>query len=247
MTYSTETAQLRQLIDTQGTWNGIDAESAARMRLQNRFRSGLDIARYTAKIMRADMAAYATAVRSGAETGATGKPFKAIVHIGIGGSDLGPRVVWDGLRPVDPQIDLRFVANIDPRDMAEALTGPRAALIGDAAHAVHPVAGQGLNMGLKDAAALAEVLADAVRLGEDIGSDGGLDRYARWRRFDNAALAAGFDAFVRLFSNDLAPVRLARDLGMAAVNRIGPLRRAFMQEAGGATGDLPRLLRGEVV
>ena len=131
--------------------------------------------------------------------------------------------------------------------LAEQLTAPRTALIGDAAHAVHPVAGQGLNMGLKDAAALAEVLADALRLGEDIGSDLVLDRYARWRRFDNAALAAGFDGFVRLFSNDLAPVRLARDLGIAAVNRIAPLRRAFMHEAGGATGELPRLLRGEAV
>lgn len=131
--------------------------------------------------------------------------------------------------------------------LAEKLVAPRIALIGDAAHGVHPVAGQGLNMGLKDAAALAEVLAEAARLGEDIGSETVLDRYARWRRFDNAALAAGFDAFVRLFSNDIAPVRLARDLGMAAVNRIGPLRRAFMQEAGGATGDLPRLLRGEAV
>jgi len=132
-------------------------------------------------------------------------------------------------------------------DLAERLTAPRTALIGDAAHGVHPVAGQGLNMGLKDAAALAEVLVEAMRLGEDIGSEGVLDRYARWRRFDNAALAAGFDAFVRLFSNDLPPVRLARDLGMAAVNRIGPLRRAFMREAGGATGDLPKLLRGEMV
>lgn len=131
--------------------------------------------------------------------------------------------------------------------LAEKLIAPRIALIGDAAHGVHPVAGQGLNMGLKDAAALAEVLAEAARLGEDIGSETVLERYARWRRFDNAALAAGFDAFVRLFSNDIAPVRLARDLGMAAVNRIGPLRRAFMQEAGGATGDLPRLLRGEAV
>ena len=129
--------------------------------------------------------------------------------------------------------------------LAEKLIAPRIALIGDAAHGVHPVAGQGLNMGLKDAAALAEVLAEGARLGEDIGSETVLERYARWRRFDNAALAAGFDAFVRLFSNDIAPVRLARDLGMAAVNRIGPLRRAFMQEAGGATGDLPRLLRGE--
>ena len=131
--------------------------------------------------------------------------------------------------------------------LAEKLVAPRLALIGDAAHGVHPVAGQGLNMGLKDAAALAEVLAEAARLGEDLGAETVLERYARWRRFDNAALAAGFDAFVRLFSNDIGPVRLMRDLGMAAVNRIGPLRRAFMQEAGGATGDLPRLLRGEPV
>ncbi len=131
--------------------------------------------------------------------------------------------------------------------LAQQLTAPRTALIGDAAHAVHPVAGQGLNMGLKDAAALAEVLVEALRLGEDIGSEIVLDRYARWRRFDNAALAAGFDGFVRLFSNDIAPVRLARTLGIAAVNRIAPLRRAFMHEAGGATGDLPRLLRGEAV
>jgi len=131
--------------------------------------------------------------------------------------------------------------------LAEDLTALRTALIGDAAHGVHPVAGQGLNMGLKDAAALAEVLVEAMRLGEDIGSETVLDRYARWRRFDNAALTAGFDAFVRLFSNDIAPVRLARDLGIAAVNRIAPLRRAFMHEAGGATGDLPRLLRGEAV
>ncbi len=143
---------------------------------------------------------------------------------------LGPRFVY----PLSLQL-------------AEQLTAPRTALIGDAAHAVHPVAGQGLNMGLKDAAALAEVLVDALRLGEDIGSETALDRYARWRRFDNAALTAGFDGFVRLFSNDIAPLRLARTLGMAAVNRIAPLRRAFMHEAGGATGDLPRLLRGEAV
>ncbi|HEY4587567.1 MAG TPA: FAD-dependent monooxygenase, partial [Brevundimonas sp.] len=131
--------------------------------------------------------------------------------------------------------------------LAEGLTAPRMAIIGDAAHGVHPVAGQGLNMGLKDVAALSEVLTEAARIGEDIGSELVLERYARWRRFDTAALAAGFDGFVRLFSNDIAPVRLARDLGMAAVNRIGPLRRAFMHEAGGATGDLPRLLRGEAL
>jgi 2-octaprenyl-6-methoxyphenol hydroxylase len=148
----------------------------------------------------------------------------------------------DGAVPEGP----RFVYPLS-LELAEKLTAPRTALLGDAAHGVHPVAGQGLNMGLKDAAALAEVLIEAVRLGEDFGSEMVLDRYARWRRFDNAALAAGFDGFVRLFSNDLPPVRLARDLGMAAVNRIGPLRRAFMREAGGATGDLPRLLRGESV
>lgn len=140
----------------------------------------------------------------------------------------------------------RFVYPLDLA-LAERLTAPRVALIGDAAHGVHPVAGQGLNMGLKDAAALVEVLVEAGRLGEDLGSEAVLDRYARWRRFDTAALAAGFDGFVRLFSNDLPPVRLARGLGLAAVNRIAPLRRAFMHEAGGAVGELPRLMRGEAV
>lgn len=130
-------------------------------------------------------------------------------------------------------------------ELADRLCAPRVALIGDAAHAVHPVAGQGFNMGLRGAAVLAEVLTEAVSVGEDPGSELVLERYARWRRFDTAVLAAGFDAFVRLFSNDLPPVRLARDLGMAAVNRIAPLRRAFMHEAGGATGDLPKLMRGE--
>ncbi|RZJ88424.1 MAG: 2-octaprenyl-6-methoxyphenyl hydroxylase [Brevundimonas sp.] len=148
----------------------------------------------------------------------------------------------DGATPVGP----RFVYPLSLQ-MAERMTAPRLALVGDAAHAVHPVAGQGLNMGLKDVAALAEVLGEAVRLGEDIGSETVLERYARWRRFDNAALAAGFDGFVRLFSNDIPPVRLARGLGIAVVNRIAPLRRAFMHEAGGATGDLPRLLKGEAL
>jgi 2-octaprenyl-6-methoxyphenol hydroxylase len=131
--------------------------------------------------------------------------------------------------------------------LADRLVVERMALIGDAAHAVHPVAGQGLNMGIKDAAALAEVVVEAMRLGEDIGSIGVLERYARWRRFDNAALAAGFDGFIRLFSNDNPVLRLARGLGMSVVNRIPPLRRAFMAEAGGAAGDLPKLLRGEEI
>lgn len=128
--------------------------------------------------------------------------------------------------------------------LAERMYVPRMALLGDAAHAVHPIAGQGLNLGLKDAAALAEVLCDAARLGEDIGSEVVLERYAAWRRFDNVGLAVATDVFNRLFSNDLPGVRQLRGAGMAVVNRIGPARRFFMQEAGGAVGDLPRLLRG---
>jgi 2-octaprenyl-6-methoxyphenol hydroxylase len=131
--------------------------------------------------------------------------------------------------------------------MAERLTGPRAALIGDAAHTVHPIAGQGLNMGLKDAAALAEVLVEALRLGEDIGGPAVLDRYARWRRFDAATLALATDLLTRLFSTDNPAVRLARGAGLALVNRFAPARRLFMQEAGGGLGDLPRLLRGETL
>jgi 2-octaprenyl-6-methoxyphenol hydroxylase len=131
--------------------------------------------------------------------------------------------------------------------LAERLTGPRVALLGDAAHVIHPIAGQGLNLGLRDVAALAEVLAEAARLGEDLGAETVLERYARWRRLDNVALAIATDAFNRLFSTDQPLVRAARDAGMAVVNRIGPARRFFMHEAGGATGDLPRLLRGEAL
>jgi len=128
---------------------------------------------------------------------------------------------------------------------AERYVDPRVALIGDAAHAIHPIAGQGLNLGLKDAAVLAEVLVDARRLGLDIGQVDLLERYARWRRFDNLALIAATDGLNRLFSNDIAPVRLVRDLGLAAVNRIGPAKRLFMRHAMGVLGDLPRLVRGE--
>ena len=131
--------------------------------------------------------------------------------------------------------------------MAERMTAPRVALVGDSGHAIHPIAGQGLNMGLKDCAALAEVLVDALRLGEDIGAPTVLARYERWRRFDNIAVAAATDAFNRLFTTDNPVVRAARGAGIAAVNRIGPARRLFMTEAGGALGDLPRLLRGEAL
>ncbi len=131
--------------------------------------------------------------------------------------------------------------------LAEQMSAPRVALLGDAAHGVHPIAGQGLNLGLKDAAALSQVLVEALRLGEDIGAEAVLERYGAWRRFDNTMLAAATDAFTWLFSNDIAPLRLARGLGIAAVNRIAPARRFFMREAGGAVGDLPRLLRGEAL
>jgi len=131
--------------------------------------------------------------------------------------------------------------------LAERMAAPRMALLGDAAHGVHPVAGQGLNLGLKDAAALSQVLVEASRLGEDIGSLAVLERYAAWRRFDNVMLSAGMDAFVWLFSNDNPLLRFARGAGLAVVNRIAPARRFFMQEAGGAVGDLPRLLKGEAL
>ncbi len=129
--------------------------------------------------------------------------------------------------------------------MAERMTGPRTALIGDAAHAIHPIAGQGLNLGLKDVAALAEVIVEARRLGEDWGSDLVLDRYTRWRRLDAAALAAATDLFTRLFSNDDPLARLVRGAGLALVNRLEPARRLFVREAAGVLGDTPRLLRGE--
>ncbi|MGH6955559.1 MAG: UbiH/UbiF/VisC/COQ6 family ubiquinone biosynthesis hydroxylase [Caulobacteraceae bacterium] len=131
--------------------------------------------------------------------------------------------------------------------LAADLVAPRLALAGDAAHAIHPLAGQGLNLGLKDAAALAEVLTEAARLGEDIGSISVLERYARWRRLDNLAVSLACDGFNRLFSNDHPLARAGRGAGLALVNRIGPARRFFMHEAGGALGDLPRLLRGEAL
>ena len=121
----------------------------------------------------------------------------------------------------------------------------RLALVGDAAHVIHPIAGQGLNLGLRDVAALAEALVDARRLGLDIGAAGALDRYQRWRRFDTLMLMAVTDGLNRLFSNDLAPLRLARDLGLAVVDRLPPVKRLLMRQAMGVLGELPRLVRGE--
>jgi 2-octaprenyl-6-methoxyphenol hydroxylase len=130
---------------------------------------------------------------------------------------------------------------------AQRYIDQRLALVGDAAHAIHPIAGQGLNMGIRDIAALAEVVIDARRLGLDIGMPDILADYERWRRFDNLVLAVVTDVMNRLFSNDVAPLRAARDIGLGTVNRIAPLRRNFMQHAMGTVGDLPRLVRGEAL
>lgn len=129
--------------------------------------------------------------------------------------------------------------------LAQSYVGPRLALVGDAAHGVHPIAGQGLNLGFRDVGALAQVLADAKRRGEDIAASDVLARYQSWRKFDTTALALGMDAVNKLFSNDNPALRLARDLGMGAVSAMPSLRRRFMREAAGLTGDLPRLMQGK--
>ncbi|EEB71266.1 FAD-dependent monooxygenase [Phaeobacter italicus] len=131
--------------------------------------------------------------------------------------------------------------------LANAFVAERLALVGDAAHGVHPIAGQGLNAGLRDVGALAEVLTEARRRGEDIASSLVLDRYQQWRRFDTASLAAATDAFNRLFSNDNPLLRLGRDIGMGVVGAIPGLRQTFIREAAGLTGDLPRLLQGRPI
>jgi 2-octaprenyl-6-methoxyphenol hydroxylase len=130
---------------------------------------------------------------------------------------------------------------------AARYTAKRLALVGDAAHVIHPIAGQGWNLGVRDVAALAELVVDASRLGLDLGSATLLERYARWRRFDNLMLTAVTDGLNRLFSNNLAPMRLARDLGLGAVNRAPHLKRFLMRHAMGVVGDLPRLVRGETL
>lgn len=129
--------------------------------------------------------------------------------------------------------------------LAERMIDARVALAGDSAHGIHPLAGQGLNLGLKDCAALAECIADGVSVGLDPGDVSILERYQRWRRFDNVTMALGMEAFDKLFSNSITPLRVARRVGLAAVNAVGPARRFFMKYAGGAAGDLPKLLRGE--
>lgn len=131
--------------------------------------------------------------------------------------------------------------------LADRYIDDRVALVGDAAHGIHPIAGQGLNLGLRDVAALIEVVIEAARLGVDIGSPVVLERYQTWRRADNLILATGMDALNRLFSNDIAPIRVARDIGIAAVNKLPPVKRFFMHHARGTVGQLPRLLKGDPV
>ena len=123
----------------------------------------------------------------------------------------------------------------------------RMVLVGDAAHGIHPIAGQGLNLGLRDVAALTEIVVDSKQLGLDAAHPEGIARYERWRRSDNLLMAAVTDVLNRLFSNDIGPIRLGRDIGLAAVNRAPPLKRVFMRQAMGTVGDLPRLLRGETL
>ena len=131
--------------------------------------------------------------------------------------------------------------------LAERFVAPRVALVGDAAHGVHPIAGQGLNLGLRDVGALAEVLVLAARRGEDIGAVGVLEGYQRWRRFDATALALGMDTVNRLFSNDNPILRLGRDLGMGIVGATPWLRRRFIRQAAGLSGAVPRLLEGKAI
>ena len=127
--------------------------------------------------------------------------------------------------------------------IAKNYIAPNVALIGDAAHGVHPIAGQGLNAGLRDVAALIQVLSEAKQRGEDFASQPVLARYQLWRRFDATALAVATDGFNRLFSNDNPILRLGRDLGMGMLNAMPKVRRGILREAAGLTGDLPDLMR----
>jgi 2-octaprenyl-6-methoxyphenol hydroxylase len=133
------------------------------------------------------------------------------------------------------------------RQVARAFVAERLALLGDAAHVIHPIAGQGLNMGLKDVAALAESIADAARLGLDPGGSAVLDRYQRWRRFDTVAMSLATDGLNRLFSNRSDILRFGRDLGLGLVDRMPGLKQLFIREAAGLAGELPRLLKGEAL
>jgi 2-octaprenyl-6-methoxyphenol hydroxylase len=155
----------------------------------------------------------------------------------------------DALRPAFgsflgelPWVGQRFSYSLG-LTIANRFIADRVVLIGDAAHGVHPIAGQGLNAGLRDVAAVVDVLSDAKARGEDIASPAVLARYEQWRRFDTATLAAATDTFNKLFSNDNPILRAVRDMGMGVINATPRLRRTFIREAAGLTGDLPSLMR----
>jgi len=143
---------------------------------------------------------------------------------------IGPRFS----HPLGLQFAARYVEN-------------RLVLAGDAAHGIHPIAGQGVNLGYRDVAALIEIIVDAKRLGLDLAHPSGLARYERWRRADNLLMAMACDMLNRLFSTDMPPVRLARDVGLSIVNRLRPVKKILMRHAMGTVGDLPRLMRGEAL
>jgi 2-octaprenyl-6-methoxyphenol hydroxylase len=131
--------------------------------------------------------------------------------------------------------------------VARSFVAERLALVGDAAHVIHPIAGQGLNLGLKDVAALAEVVVDAARLGMDVGQADVLERYQRWRRFDTMAMGVATNSLNFLFSNQSTLLRTVRDIGLGLVDRTPPLKNLFIRQAAGLTGEVPRLLKGEVL
>jgi 2-octaprenyl-6-methoxyphenol hydroxylase len=131
--------------------------------------------------------------------------------------------------------------------VARSFIGERLALVGDAAHVIHPIAGQGLNMGLKDIAALAEVIVDAARLGIDLGQADVLERYQRWRRFDTMAMGLATNSLNLLFSNKSTLLRSVRDIGLGLVDRLPPLKNVFIRQAAGLSGEVPRLLKGEAL
>ena len=131
--------------------------------------------------------------------------------------------------------------------LAREFVKPRFALAGDAAHGIHPIAGQGLNMGFRDVAALAEVVVEADRLGRDIGALDVLQDYERWRRFDTVQMGVTTDVLNRMFSNDFGPLRAVRDLGLGLVERMPRMKEFFIRQASGLGNDTPRLLKGEPI
>ncbi|MGE5270124.1 MAG: UbiH/UbiF/VisC/COQ6 family ubiquinone biosynthesis hydroxylase [Thiohalocapsa sp.] len=173
-------------------------------------------------------------------------------------ADLAPRILALPEAEFVAELEARFgdflgaIAPVGPRWryplsllQAERYADRRLVLVGEAAHVIHPIAGQGLNIGIRDVAALAELIVDQRRRGLDIGDEALLERYQRWRRTDALLLAAVTDGLNRLFSNEIMPLRLARDMGLAIVHRLPPLKRLLMQHAMGMLGDRPRLARGE--